>query len=197
MWNWRQIAAAAVFTGIVVCGALAQQDQAAYGGNSDPANSGPSAFSATSADNSKETVSRDKKSKGHPAHAHKSTLNSDDRMAVIAAALDSKRLHRGGRDCSHLVHSIYQRAGFPYQYASSEDLYEGVDGFQRVSAPDVGDLVVWRGHAGIVIRPSKHVFFSFLTAGPGIDDYTSRYWRGRGDPRFFRYMKHERVVANR
>lgn len=117
------------------------------------------------------------------------SLNSDERLAVLASALDSKIPRLAEHDCSHLVHAIYERAGFPYSYASSDDLYDGVEGFQRVADPAPGDIVVWHGHAGIVVRPSKHVFFSFLHAGPGIDDYTSRYWRGRGEPRFYRYLK--------
>jgi cell wall-associated NlpC family hydrolase len=116
-------------------------------------------------------------------------LSSDDRLAVIASALDSKTPRFSERDCSHLVHAIYQRAGFPYSYVDSDQIYDGVEGFERVSRPDTGDLVVWHGHVGIVIRPSKHVFFSFLHAGPGIDDYENRYWRGRGQPRFYRYLK--------
>ena len=122
-------------------------------------------------------------------------LSSDERLAVIASALDSKTPRFAERDCSHLVHAIYERAGFPYAYASSDDLYDGVEGFQRVSHPQTGDLVVWRGHAGIVIRPSRHVFFSFLHAGPGIDDYESKYWNGRGQPRFYRYVKGQRCAG--
>src|SRR5271167_3145021 len=117
------------------------------------------------------------------------TLTPDDGLGVISAALDPKVRRYAGHDCSHLVHAIYERAGFPYVYASSDDLYAGVQGFQRVSQPLTGDLVVWRGHAGIVIRPSRHVFFSFLHAGPGTDDYRSQYWSGRGEPRFYRYVK--------
>ena len=116
-------------------------------------------------------------------------LSSKDRQAVIGVALRSKNPRPGERDCSHLVHAIYQRAGFPYAYAPSDDLYDGVEGFQRVSRPKAGDLVVWRGHVGIVIRPSRHAFFSFLHAGPGIDDYRNRYWKGRGEARFYRYLK--------
>ena len=116
-------------------------------------------------------------------------LNSKERQAVIGVALRSKAPRPGERDCSHLVHAIYQRAGFPYAYAPSDDLYDGVEGFQRVSRPKAGDLVVWRGHVGIVIRPSRHAFFSFLHAGPGIDDYRNRYWKGRGEARFYRYLK--------
>ncbi len=123
------------------------------------------------------------------ARKHGGALSTDERLAVIASALDSKTPRFTERDCSHLVHAIYERAGFPYAYASSDDLYAGVEGFQKVSHPQPGDLVVWHGHAGIVIRPSRHVFFSFLHAGPGIDDYDSRYWTGRGEPHFFRYLK--------
>lgn len=117
------------------------------------------------------------------------TLSPDDGLSVIAAALDAKTRRYSGRDCSHLVHAIYERAGFPYSYASSSDLYAGVDGFQRISQPQPGDLVVWRGHVGIVVRPSRHVFFSFLRAGPGVDDYEAAYWARRGHPRFYRYVK--------
>ncbi len=123
------------------------------------------------------------------SHARKVTLDADDRLSVITAALDSKHLRYSEHDCSHLVNAIYERAGFPYPYASSDDIYDGVTAFQRVSRPAPGDLVAWHGHVGIVIRPSRHAFFSFLSAGPGIDDYNSRYWRGRGQPRFYRYVK--------
>jgi len=137
----------------------------------------------------------------HKSRSHKKTLNSEDRSTVIAVALDSKAPRRAERDCSHLVHSIYQKAGFPYTYADSDDLYDGIEGFQRVSKPQSADLVVWHGHVGIVTQPSHHAFFSFLSRGPGIDDYQSRYWRSRGQPRFYRYVKNHPcdgcVLANR
>lgn len=116
-------------------------------------------------------------------------LNEDDRLSVIAAALDPKVRRHATPDCSHLVHAIYEKAGLHYAYASSNDLYNGVEGFQRVNNPEPGDLVVWRGHMGIVVRPSRHVFFSFMSRGPGVDDYESRYWRHRGHARFYRYVK--------
>ena len=124
-------------------------------------------------------------------HARKPprTLTPDDGLGVISAALDPKVRRYGGRDCSHLVHAIYERAGFPYAYVSSDDLYDGVEGFQRIEQPQPGDLIVWHGHVGIVVRPSKHVFFSFMTAGPGIDDYDTPYWVQRGQARFYRYIK--------
>jgi cell wall-associated NlpC family hydrolase len=130
-------------------------------------------------------------SKATTGHPRKGSLNKSDRQRVIAAALSSKRPRYGEHDCSHLVHAIYQRAGFPYQYADSDDLYAGVGGFQRVSKPQPADLVVWHGHVGIVTQPSHHQFFSFLSAGPGVDNYRSRYWRGRGEARFYRYVKND------
>jgi cell wall-associated NlpC family hydrolase len=119
------------------------------------------------------------------------TLSKDDRSSVVAVALHSKKTQHGGRDCSHLVHSIYQSAGFPYPYADSEDLYDGAKGFQRVAHPEAADLIVWHGHVGIVVRPTQHKFFSFLSTGPGIDDYRSPYWKSRGQPRFYRYVKND------
>lgn len=117
-------------------------------------------------------------------------LSPNEGLAILSAALDSQ--HRNAEfsaDCSHFVHELFERAGFPYQYASSSDLYDGTDEFRRVASPQVGDLVVWRGHAGIVVNPDRHSFFSVLHSGPGIDAYDSPYWKQRGHPRFFRYLK--------
>jgi cell wall-associated NlpC family hydrolase len=116
------------------------------------------------------------------------TLSPEDGLSVITAALDS----RPKRDCSHLVHAIYTRAGFPYRYARSSDLYAGRDEFQRVIHPQLGDLVVWRGHVGIVVNPAQHVFYSAMRSGPGTDTYDAPYWKHRGQVRFYRYIKGER-----
>ena len=132
-----------------------------------------------------------KPAKVSPSHPKPKTLTKKDRSSVIDVALHSKAVRRDGRDCSHLVHAIYKRAGFPYKYVDSEDLYGGVEGFQRVDRPQPADLVVWHGHVGIVTRPAHHAFFSFLSTGPQVDDYTSRYWLSRGQPRFYRYVKND------
>jgi cell wall-associated NlpC family hydrolase len=116
-------------------------------------------------------------------------LTPDDGMAVISAALDTQNLFGSHRDCSHLVHAIYERAGFSYKYATTDDLYNGVEEFRRVFHPQTGDLIVWHGHVGIVVRPSLHVFFSLLSVGPRTDNYGSVYWIGRGEARFYRYVK--------
>lgn len=130
-------------------------------------------------------------SKTHQSHrrGHKNTLTNDERSSLLIVARNARKLHYSGHDCSHMVHAIYEKAGFPYRYADSEDLYDGVDSFERVSEPKPGDLIVWHGHVGMVIRPSEHEFFSFLSRGPGVDDYRSHYWRGRGPARFYRYVK--------
>lgn len=118
-------------------------------------------------------------------------LTSDDRLSLLAAALDAHVQGESEPDCSHLVHTIYVAAGFPYDYVPSSDLYAGAVNFQRVKSPLPGDLVVWRGHVGIVIKPSRHTFFSYLSSGPGTDNYEAAYWKQRGRPRFYRYVKRD------
>ena len=122
-------------------------------------------------------------------HVSPRLLNSDEGLAIIGAALEFRHRNRSKPDCSHFVNTIYETAGFPYDYANSLELYEGTDSFQRVSRPQPGDLIVWRGHVGIVIQPNQHTFFSALRSGLGVEDYRSPYWRKRGRPRFFRYVQ--------
>jgi len=119
--------------------------------------------------------------------SHALTLNEG--LAILGAALDSRHHPVSSSDCSHHVHALYERAGLRYEYASSSDLFAGINGFRRVASPQPGDLAVWRGHAGIVINPAQHSFFSLLSSGPGVDSYDSPYWKQRGRPRFYRYVK--------
>ena len=100
-------------------------------------------------------------------------------------------------DCSHLVHDVYEQAGFSYEYASSRDLYIGSTNFTRVRKPQAGDLVVWRGHVGIVIDPKEHSFFSFTRTGPDTQFYDSAYWHSRGIARFYRYMTEKPLRSER
>jgi NlpC/P60 family len=116
-------------------------------------------------------------------------LTRSEGLAILDVALDSRDHAQFAFDCSHFVHGIYERAGLPYEYASSSDLYAGIDEFRRVANPQPGDLAVWRGHAGIVVNPVQHSFFSVLRSGPGIASYDSPYWKRRGQPHFFRYVK--------
>ncbi len=91
-------------------------------------------------------------------------------------------------DCSHFVQWLFERAGLYYGYAPSRALYEGMAGFKRVYHPRPGDLIVWRGHVGIIVDPEEETFLSALRSGVKTASYTSRYWKRRGHPRFFRYL---------
>jgi NlpC/P60 family protein len=118
------------------------------------------------------------------AHAEKlNTQNPHDLIPRLGTRIRHTRL-----DCSHFVHDVYKRAHLPYPYASSEQLYEGIDAFQRVFDPMPGDLIVWRGHVGIITDPNGNRFVSALRSGVKTDDYLSRYWKSRGKPRFLRYV---------
>jgi hypothetical protein len=116
-------------------------------------------------------------------------LNLDEGLAVLGAALESRHHPPKRRDCSHFVQTIYERAGFPYSYENSIAMYDGTSNFERVTQPQTGDLIVWRGHMGVVVNPVQHSFFSALRTGLGVEKYDSPYWKRRGRPRFFRYVK--------
>ena len=115
-------------------------------------------------------------------------LDKDEGLRVIAAAMGSHIRNASGDDCSRLVHDIYERAGFPYSYVSSRELYDGASQFYRVWNPQPGDLIVWAGHVGIVVSPKDRLFFSKLTSsGQDVSSYDTPYWRRRGRIRFLRY----------
>jgi hypothetical protein len=123
------------------------------------------------------------------ARSEQELLSADDGLAILGAALEGRYKAESRSDCSHLVHAIYEKAGFPYKYEKSTDLYAGVDEFRRIERPQPGDLIVWPGHAGIVVSPTQHTFYSALRSGFGMQPYDSVYWKRRGRPHFFRYVK--------
>ena len=99
-----------------------------------------------------------------------------------------QQIHETELDCSHFVQYLYEQAGLYYGYAPSKTLYEGMDGFKRVAHPRPGDLIVWRGHVGIVVDPDETTFLSALRTGVKVSSYQSHYWQRRGKPRFLRYV---------
>jgi len=98
------------------------------------------------------------------------------------------QIHDTDLDCSHFVQYLYEQAGLYYGYAPSRMLYDGMEGFRRVTHPEAGDLIVWRGHMGIVVDPEEATFLSALRSGVKTASYESHYWKRRGRPRFFRYV---------
>jgi hypothetical protein len=113
-------------------------------------------------------------------------LSEKEGRAIVKAAWKLQRV-ADARDCSHLIHQIYESAGFDYPYQSSFDLYTGAEKFARVKSPHAGDLIVWPGHVGIVVNASQHSFYSLVRTGLEEQDYEGAYWRSRGSPRFYRY----------
>jgi hypothetical protein len=99
-----------------------------------------------------------------------------------------QQIHETELDCSHFVQYLYEQAGLYYGYAPSKTLYEGMEGFKRVTHPKPGDLIVWRGHVGIVVDPDETTFLSALRSGVKVSSYQSHYWQRRGKPRFLRYV---------
>src|SRR6202049_1817086 len=123
------------------------------------------------------------------------TITGEEGVAVLSVAMKSHARPGLKSDCSHLVHAIYERAGFPYAYASSADLYRGITEFRRVSPPQPGDLVVWRGHVGVAVNPAQSSFFSALRSGQGIESYDSAYWMQRGRTRVFLFVEKGSVTG--
>jgi hypothetical protein len=114
-------------------------------------------------------------------------LTAEEGRSIADAALGQELPARGTQDCSHLIHAIYGSVGFDYPYASSFELFAGNENFARVRYPHAGDLIVWPGHVGIVVDPSRHSFSSLVSTGFDVQDYEGAYWKSRGRPRFYRY----------
>jgi hypothetical protein len=113
-------------------------------------------------------------------------LTAEQGRAIVNTAWQQDRPARGTQDCSHLVHQIYEQAGYQYAYADSFELYAGNEDFARVRTPQPGDLIVWPGHVGIIIDPLVHSFYSLVRTGLDAQDYEGAYWKSRGRPHFYR-----------
>ena len=107
---------------------------------------------------------------------------------LVDLALTQTAIPEEKPDCSHLVHQIFDAAGFEYPYATSYQLYAGVPQFQRVQSAQPGDLIVWQGHVGVVVDPAERSFYSSVGSGLETEQYDNDYWRQRGNPRFYRYL---------
>ena len=97
------------------------------------------------------------------------------------------QIHETTLDCSHFVNSLFEATGLSYDYQPSRVLYRGTETFKRILRPEIGDLIVWPGHVGVVVDPEERTFVSALRTGVKVAKYTSRYWQRRGHARFLRY----------
>lgn len=94
-------------------------------------------------------------------------LNAEARQELLSIAdpanfprtryrLGSWRAIEKETDCSRFVHEIYKRAGFPFGFRSSRELKYAPE-FQTIDAEEAlpGDLMVFRGHVGIVDQEGR------------------------------------------
>jgi len=124
-----------------------------------------------------------------PAFAPR-TITLREGETIVSAAWERERQTDRRPDCSHLVNEVYSLAGYPYPYADSFELYTGMH----------GDLVVWRGHVGIVVNPGERSFYSSVTSGLRTEIYDAPKWRARGPARFYRYAgvrRRDLILANK
>jgi hypothetical protein len=116
-------------------------------------------------------------------------LSVNQGETIVQAAWELRRGLNPKPDCSHFIQAVYAKAGFVYDYATTREIFTGIDGFRRVQHPQPGDLVVWQGHMGIIIDPNEHSFYSSVLSGFAIENYQSNYWQARlGHPRFYRFV---------
>jgi cell wall-associated NlpC family hydrolase len=126
------------------------------------------------------------------------------RQAMLAAAEDWKGtayLLGGnsdkGIDCSHFVYQVLNAArqavagsGPAPQLVDyrSTGTIEASGAFFPVAIPEVGDLVLWDGHVGIVTNPQQGTFVGAQTStGVAEASYTTGYWAKRAGRRFLRF----------
>src|SRR5215472_13234010 len=70
-------------------------------------------------------------------------VSPEEGEAIVQTAWELRRGLLPKPDCSHFVHAIYARAGFAYDYAQAEDLFDGhcvVPACEKTAAWRFGDL---------------------------------------------------------
>lgn len=83
-------------------------------------------------------------------------------------------------DCSAFTQHVMKRAAgldIPRTSAEQKNAGTGVDKSQA----QAGDLVVWKGHVGLVIDSNKNMIDAGSNNVPKIRSYETDYWRSRGD----------------
>ena len=101
-------------------------------------------------------------------------LTRSEGRALVDMALSQTPPADDQPDCSHLINQIFAAAGLDYPYKTSFELYAGIPEFQQVRSPQPGDLIVWRGHVGLVVDPYEHSFYSSLGSGLQTQQYDAK-----------------------
>lgn len=71
-------------------------------------------------------------------------------------------------DCSHFVHEVYRRAGLPYRYRDTAGLAHAPE-FDLLPEHEArpGDLMLFRGHVGIVDHGGRIISATLFDRRPG------------------------------
>ena len=107
----------------------------------------------------------------------------------------SKAIDKNGMttDCSGFTKHVMDRCGIniPAGSANQKNAGTGVDPSQA----QAGDLVVWKGHVGLVIDSNKNMIDAGNGSVPKIRSYETDYWRSRGSYVIRRVIDPNKMVS--
>ena len=107
----------------------------------------------------------------------------------------SKAIDNNGMttDCSGFTKHVMSRCGIniPAGSANQKNAGTGVDPSQA----QAGDLVVWKGHVGLVIDSNKNMIDAGSGSVPKIRSYETDYWRSRGSYVIRRVIDPNKMVS--
>lgn len=104
----------------------------------------------------------------------------------------------GGVDCSHFIYQVVNsmreevegRSQNPQvvNYRNTAAM-ESSGLFIAVTSPEMGDLVFWEGHVGIVVNPQLGTFIGAQSStGVAVSNFSRGYWAKRSVKAFLRFV---------
>ena len=107
----------------------------------------------------------------------------------------SKAIDNNGMstDCSGFTKHVMDRCGIkiPAGSANQKNAGTGVDKSQA----QAGDLIIWKGHAGLVYDSNKNMIDAGSGNVPKIRSYDTSYWKSRGDYSIRRVIEPNKMVS--
>ena len=107
----------------------------------------------------------------------------------------SKAIDNNGMttDCSGFTKHVMDRCGIkiPAGSANQKNAGTGVDKSQA----QAGDLIIWKGHAGLVYDSNKNMIDAGSGSVPKIRSYDTSYWKSRGDYSIRRVIEPNKLVS--